>query len=1023
MDDIRVPGSGPLPPPSGVVLIGEAPGYNEVIKRVPFVGKSGEELNSHLERAGLPRHTVYVTNLCKTQPAIVRNKQTAPTKEMIERDEPELVEELAAARPRWIGAVGRFAARWLVGNVDMEYAHAMAYPLSARVRGLLRSENVVAGRVARTLDGSQEIRLYSREIHDTGWQVESRPVSEWNRHPDDAWIDACTVIPVFHPAAGLHNPEIQPLVWWDLRQLAAYVQGRLVPQTPVDLHPSPRYVEGVRGWPRHLTAVGVDTEGSARNPWSIQLSYTAGAASVVRYASMPQQRAAVRGILERAERVVYQNALHDQAVVETMELPFDWDKTEDIYVLADVLRLVPRGLKAGARRDCGMEMRSYTEVVGPAENRLAREYVEAAIQARVCYTCGGSGKVADEAKIAKRVDATLRTGKAPREYKTTPMVPCPEPLCVDGGIWPPRTPELQHDDATGLWKVSGGWEVQRYLRGLRKDIDAGKYDAAVSESDEADAEAEEGDSPRKRFRNWPVEVTTAISDALGADMPAPTLDDVPLAEAVDYAARDADATLRRYPILRQQVEELELWDAYRLDLDVMPVAAEIQKNGMRINRAYFAELVDELRERKDGVAEELESHIGRRINPASADQVAELMFGKMHTEYTDDDARDFEAALTFDLAPEKWTPTRRRGSVDEKTLEGIKLKYAGNDQLVRAVDLILEWRMCDKIGQFAEKLPTMTDATDRIHTRIKIGPATFRWASADPNLQQIPSRDKHGADLGRRVRRGFEVAEGRMFGNRDFDQIEVRVLAWYAQDETLLRIFRDGPTCPAANDPAHLYFYKPGQCRCHDPHFITAQRVFKIPLETVSKVQRDSAKNIKFGVVYGITPKGLKAQMDLRGVHWTVDECQGMIDLYLYEAYPGIGRFIMDSHAEARRYNMVRSLMGHIRYTPAVHSPIRSISEEALRQAANFKIQCTAAELMKMAERDLWRSCGQRFRELDALILMSEHDALAVEAPDDPDVIDEVDALMSVYMTNPYPLDGVEITSGSKWARTWGDTK
>lgn len=674
-------------------------------------------------------------------------------------------------------------------------------------------------------------------------------------------------------------------------------------------------------------------------------------------------------------------------VLDAMGLTVPWDKVEDIFVMADVLRLVPRGLKAGARRDCGMEMRSYRDVVAPAERRLAKAYVEAAIEARRCPVCDGVGKVA--AVNSKGVQLKR-------------LEKCAS--CTDGGLWPAR---------------NEGWEVQRYLRGLQKDLDSGKYDTAdESTLDEDDTPIE---SPRNRFRSWPPFVVDAITEAIGHDMPTPTLSDVPLREAIDYAGRDADATLRRYAVLRPQIDELELEQAYRLDLDVMPIAAEIQKNGMRINRKHFSELAEELKDRKADLLVRLESHLSRPIRPGSPDEIALLLYSRMGLKELDEaDERDF--GLSYGLTPEKWTPSRKRGAVDEKTLEGMRLKNAHNESLVRTIDLLLEWKMCDKIEQFAVKLPKMADWNDRIHTRIKIGPATFRWASAEPNLQQIPSRDKRGGGLGARVRAGFEVAEGRRFGNRDFDQIEVRVLAWYAQDETLLRLFRDGPTCPAATDPTHLYHYK-GKCKCHDPHFITAQRVFRTPLEAVTKTQRDSAKNIKFGVVYGITARGLKAQMDLRGEEWSVDECQQLIDLYLYEAYPGIGNFILDAHAEARRNNMVRSLMGHIRYTPAVHSPIASISEEALRQAANFKIQCTAAELMKVAERDLWKDCRERFAQLDTMILMSEHDALAVETPDDDDIVAEVDALMAVYMTDPYPLEGVSITSGGKWGRNWAEAK
>jgi DNA polymerase I-like protein with 3'-5' exonuclease and polymerase domains/uracil-DNA glycosylase len=1105
---MRVGGEGALP--NDVVMIGEAPGSRESQLGRPFCGKSGAELGSNLERAGLPRSSIYLTNLVKEQPPILRGKQQPPSKEQIERDEAELIEELAAARPRWIGAIGRFAARWLAGDLSMESHHALAFPLQPQLRERLRREQIVAHRVLDAFGA-------------TKYPVRPSPPEHQRVDPDsydDSWIDACRVVPIYHVASALHNPELQAVVWWDIRQFAAYVHGKLAPPAPVDAFPNPVYSllddgsqrsnsttslhaesqkdglllvvdrafksrlrssephgppdsrasrrlrttgrsdkigntrsplqrkklresrssrsgqptrkrpamgeephcvqarassnrrqrictskdtekrreqrERVSHLQKHeqtpflgpaqgsvqleASPIAVDTEGTRENPWGGSFSTCAGTGIVFRASKAPS----IKTFIESASKLILHNSLWDEAVLRSMGIILPWDRVEDSFIMADVLRLVPRGLKAGAQRDCGMEMRGYREVVGPAEKRLAREYVEAAIAARVCWVCDGTGKVLTR----------LQDG-GPKKPK---LVQCPD--CVDGGLWEPREPTIEYDDESATYKLKRGWEVQRYLRELQKSIDAGKYDNVQTETADGD-EIEEPDSPRKRFENWPDEVRLQISRALDADIPEPTLDDVPLREAVAYAGRDADATLRRYSVLRRQIDELGLEAAYRLDLDVMPVAAEIQRNGMRINRAYFASVVEELRERKDNTAAQLEEHIGRRLNPGSPDQVAELLFGKMHLDYTDDDDRELAPSFSFELTPEKWTPTRKRGSTDEKTLEGMKLKYSTNEDLVQAIQLILDWKMCDKVQQFAEKLPRLVDSKDRVHTRIKIGPATFRWASADPNLQQLPVREKHGEDLGRRIREGFEVEEGRLLGSRDFDQIEMRVLAFYAQDAALLDAFATGL----------------------DIHTLTASKVFRVPFEAVTKAQRTSAKNIGFGIVYGVTARGLKAQMDLRGQHWTTEECQKLIDSYLYEAYPGVGRFMLDAHAEARQYNMVRSLVGHIRYCPAVHSTIPAIREEALRQAANFKIQCTAAELLKMSERDLYRDCGSRFRELDAKIVMSVHDELIVEAPDDPDTIEEVDALMNAYMTDPYPLDGVSITSGSKWGKTWAKTK
>lgn len=993
---MRVRGTGILP--NDIVLIGEAPGFKEDQTGRPFVGKSGAELTRYLERAYLDRNDLYITNLVKLQPPVINGKQTAPTVADIERDVPELMEELAAAKPKWIGAIGRVAAQWLADVGSMESCHGLAYPLKDEVRMRLLHDTLQARRVAAEL---------ANVAPPSGRKIDF-PLSE-----DDRWIEDVRVVPIHHPAAALHNPELQPLVWWDIQQFSKYVRGVLEPIVPIDRHTAPCYKQeflaGKPGGP-----IGVDTEGSVAAPWSVQVSLKAGTGGVFKAGELTTA-SRINDLFGRSSAIVLQNALHDVDVLAAMGIELDWDRVEDTFLMADVLRLVPRGLKAGAQRDCGIQMRSYSSVIAPAEARLAREWAQRAIEARRCSTCNGSGKVVDEEKAARRALQTLKSG---RTFKTTPEVKCA--VCVDGGMWRPRGGELDYDWESGVYVVKSGWEVQRYLNALQRDLEAGKFDTSLLDDDnDGDDKSGEavGESPKKRVRQWPAEVVSQLEEAVGP-LPQATLDDVPLDEAVNYAARDADATLRRYPILRRQVEELGLYDAYRLDLDVMPVAAEMQRNGMRINRQYFADLSAELKERKLSIADELRQLVGRGVNPGSGDQVAELLYGKRRLDFTDADAADFRSLTAFELTPEKFTRSGKRGSTDDKTLEGLKLKYAEDAEIVRTIQLVLDYRMCDKIdGTYAEKMPRVADKNDRVHTRIKIGPATFRWASADPNLQNIPTREKHGEDLGRRVRLGFEAPEGYVMGSRDFDQVEMRVLAWYAQDKTLLRLFRDGPTCSVTPMPGD------SSCRCHDIHYVTASLTFRTPLEQVTRAQRTSAKNIGFGVVYGVTARGLKAQMELRGQHWTLEECQALITSYLYEAYPGIGVFMDEAHAEARRNGMVRSLAGHLRYTPAVHSSVASIREEALRQAANFKIQCSSAELLKMSMRDMWRACRERFRELDVKVLMAIHDELLMETPDDAGVIEEVDALMSAYMTNPYPLDGVEITSGSKWNRAWGMLK
>lgn len=989
---MRVVGFGPKP--ANVMLVGEAPGKDEDRIGRPFVGKSGKELDRILHFNGLERSEIYVTNICKERPPYTNGKQQPPSKADIERDEQELIQELLEVQPKWIGAVGRVSTQWFLGpEASMEACHGLPYGLSVRVRGMVLAaaerradRGTDTGESSHSVRGVSPARLREEQVHDLA-----------GLHAlDYSWLDNLRIIPLYHPAAGMHNADLQPFVWWDIQQFSWYVQGYLHPGNQTDKYAgNEQYVEYVHGQRERkhellVRPVACDTEGLPGNVWGGSVSYEAGTAGVIHVRDSQQ----LGEVLEQASTVIYHNSLHDVPILEEMGIPADWSKVEDTFLMAYVLRLVPMGLKQLSRRFCGMVMQAYTDVIAPAERRLAMEYVEKALSTNACSVCDGTGKVPEMRKDGKG-------------WKKQP-VKCSnfdgDRPCIDGGFWPAREPQLKYDWDTGTWKLSKGWSVGRYLAKLRTDMRAGKYE-------EVDEDTGETLSVRDRIENWPDDVLEIIQSVVG-EMPEPTLDDIDPEAATYYSARDADATIRIYPILSQQVDQLELRPAYKLDLSVIPVAAEMQKNGMYIDRPYFEKFVEELEHDNNRILANLEAAVGKPINPASGDQVAGLLFGERGLKYSSTDRRNF--TTDFDLDPEKYTKSGKRGSTDDKTLEGLKLKHADDKELVRVIDLILDYRIRSKIlGTYARKLPIVADEFGRIHTTIKpCRTATFRWASSDPNLQNIPTKKKNNVDLGRRVRQGFVAPPGYVLGSWDFDQIEMRVLAWYSQDENLLRVFREGL----------------------DIHSMTAALVWRVPLEQflaekdgsdpelarLRADQRASGKNIGFGVVYGVTAKGLRAQMELRGQHWTEEECQKLIDMYLYEAYPGVGRFMMDAHAEARRTGMVRSLFGHIRYCPGVHSSIPSVREEALRQAANFKIQATASELLKLSMKRLWYEYKPTLDEVGAKILMAVHDELLLEVPDNEEAKSITDSVVTAAMTNPYVLAGVEVGTTGKYAENWG---
>lgn len=979
---MRVPGEGPKP--ANVVLVGEAPGFWESQEGRPFVGKSGQELTRYLERAHIRRSECYITNLCKIQPPVVGRKQKGPSKEDIQRDTPELIQELLDCRPRWIGAVGRYAARFLTGlDLGMEESHGLAFPIGARICGLLGAEA-----------GGQSLQ----------------------------WMAKCQVVALYHPAAGLHNPEIQPLVYWDLQQFGKYVTGRLKPVTPVDQHPYPSYIDltpvpkldqSLRAYANFgfFPLIGIDTEGLLGSEWSIQFSGRPGTAGALRnVAGSPQFYVLNQWLGEHQEqgtRLIFHNALHDIPICEALGIEIDFDAIEDTMLMLFCLRLLPLGLKAVMRRLLGLTQPQYLEVVGPASTAMALEYIKWAMDVRACRICNGAGKVAAYKAKGKDAGRLLK-----RQDK------CPNPECIDGGLWPAREGELKYDWKTGQWKVSTGWEIGRYLRTMRQDIESGKLALDAGDEDEDNSAEDDGEDKaprtlRQRFDDWPDDVRVPIEERLGP-MPEPTLDDVDLAVALDYACRDADGTLRAFPLIKAMLEELDLWDAYKLDLSIVPVAAEFERNGMHVNCDKLRAVSRKLKSECDVILAQIRHIAGRPLNPASGDQVAALLFGDRKLSYDEEDRRELQPQVAFELQSDKRTKTGKREATDDKVLEGLKLKYAHRPEVVEIVQLILNYRTRHKlITTYADKIPKIVDRSSRVHTHIKlVTAATFRLASGDPiNLQNIPIRNKGGADLGRMIRGAFEAPEGRCVGSADYSQVELRVLAALSGDDSLLRAFREGL----------------------DPHVLGASRAWRLSYDELYKAYkagdrkasdiRESAKNLNFGIVFGITPRGLQAQMELRGLKYTLDECAELIHMWIHETFPGIGSYIQEVHDRAKIDGYVRSFCGHIRYAPAVWSLIPNIREEALRQLVNFTIQCSAAEILKHGLKRLWTK-KVTLDALDCQLIMSVHDENLTEQPDDEDTKETVAAIVELAMCNPIVLpNGVDITTKMKFARSWGDLK
>lgn len=440
-----------------------------------------------------------------------------------------------------------------------------------------------------------------------------------------------------------------------------------------------------------------------------------------------------------------------------------------------------------------------------------------------------------------------------------------------------------------------------------------------------------------------------------------TFDHVPIEQAAEYAAEDADVTLRLHQALMPRLEaEPKLRGVYEdLELPLVPVLSKIERNG-----AYVS--VDRLRKQSGEIAArlaELETKAcelaGQPFNLASPKQLGEILFEKL------------------ELPVIKKTP---KGA--PSTAEDVLVELA-NDYELPAV--LIEHRGLAKLkSTYTDKLPEMVDAaTGRVHTSYhQAVTATGRLSSSDPNLQNIPVRTEEG----RRIRQAFIAPLGRKIVAADYSQIELRIMAHLSSDAGLLHAF------------AHEL----------DVHSATAAEVFDVALEAVNNDQRRKAKAINFGLIYGMSAFGLAKQIGV-----SRSEAQQYIDRY-FARYPGVADYMDATRALAHEQGYVETLLGRRLYLPEINARNKQRQLAAERTAINAPMQGTAADIIKLAmiEVDRWLTDSA----LDAKMIMQVHDELVFEVADDAcdALCAEVTARMANVIELKVPLL-TEVGVGANW--------
>jgi DNA polymerase-1 len=402
---------------------------------------------------------------------------------------------------------------------------------------------------------------------------------------------------------------------------------------------------------------------------------------------------------------------------------------------------------------------------------------------------------------------------------------------------------------------------------------------------------------------------------------------VVVAHAADYAAEDADVTLRVHRVLRPQLAaEPELESLYRdLELPIAEVLFRIERNGVLIDAATLAQQSDELGRKIMALEAEAQALAGQPFNLNSPKQLAEILFNQQG------------------LPVVKKTPSGGP-STDEEVLE----KLAEDYPLPKK---ILEHRSFAKLkNTYTDKLPKMINpATGRVHTSFGQATAvTGRLASTDPNLQNIPIRTAEG----RRIRSAFVAPANHRIVSADYSQVELRIMAHLSDDPRLLEAFEQG----------------------EDVHRATAAEVFGLTPIEVSNEQRRAAKAINFGLIYGMSAFGLTKQI---GVDRTA--AAAYMDRY-FARYPGVARYMEETRAVARDKGYVETVFGRRLWLPEIRSSNAGRRQGAERAAINAPMQGTAADLIKRAMLAVQDWLDEQ--KLRSLLILQVHDELVLEVPE-----------------------------------------
>lgn len=463
----------------------------------------------------------------------------------------------------------------------------------------------------------------------------------------------------------------------------------------------------------------------------------------------------------------------------------------------------------------------------------------------------------------------------------------------------------------------------------------------------------------------------SIKELIGKGKDEKLMTDLQAKDVLPYAAEDADIALRVAGVLEDKLKEHKLDKLYyELEMPLLEVLRIVEDNGIKIDLDLLKKLSEDIAQQLTTTEREIYDFAGQEFNIASPQQLGTIMFE--------------EKNIHDDLGMRKPKKTKTgQISTSEQTLE----KYSEHP----IIEKILDFRRLSKLkNTYVDALPELVNSkTGKIHTSFnQTVAATGRLSSMNPNLQNIPIRTK----LGKEMRRAFiSSREGYSLLSADYSQIELRVMAHLSGDKTLIEGFKQGET---------------------DIHAITAALIFNIGLDEVTLDNRRKAKEINFGIMYGMNKWGLSNRL-----HITADEAELFIANY-FATYPNIQLFMRNTITQANEQGYVETMMQRRRYLPEIKSKNRNIREFAERTAINTPIQGSAADLIKKAMIDMQNFIDSE-KDCPAYMLLQVHDELVFEVENNyiPEFTKHVERIMANAMPLKVPVV-VESGHGANWLST-----